>query len=90
MTKEGFMLSNIRKELGLKTRSPGIFHKFIAEKLIEKVDDTNIMRHREVRTLLYCHTIPIQMQERFLKELEGYGLIKILDKQNIEVLNNKK
>ena len=79
------MLSNIKKELGLKTRTPGVFHKFIAEKLIEKVDHTNVLRHKEVRTLLYCHAVPIQMQERFLKELEGYGLIKIIDKQNIEI-----
>ena len=82
------MLGNIKKELGIKTRTAGVFHKFIAEKLIEKVDDTNILRHKEVRTLLYCHAVPIQMQERFLKELEGYGLIKILDKQNVEVLKS--
>lgn len=83
------MLANIKKELGLKTRTPGVFHKFIVEKLKEKIDGTNILKHKEVRTLLYCHAVPIQMQERFLKELECYGLIKILDKQNIEVLDDK-
>ena len=83
------MLENIKRELGIKTRTPGVFHKFIAEKLKEKCDGTNILKHKEVRTLLYCHAVHLQMQERFLKELENCGLIKILDKQNIEVLQQK-
>ena len=83
------MLGELKKELGIKTRTPGVFHTFIAEKLSCKLNGTNIMTRKEARTILYCHSISLQMQERFLKEMENYGLIKIIDKQNIELLKSE-
>ncbi len=83
------MLGEIKKELGIKTRTPGIFHKFIAEKIKLKLNGNTTIKRKDIRTLLYCHAISIQMQERFLKEMENYGLIKIIDKQNIQILKTE-
>ena len=65
------------------------FHKLVAEKLKDKANEnfTNILRREEVHRLMFqsCR-IPISLHNDFLGEMEDLGLIKIKDKQNIEIL----
>ena len=80
------MLDKIKKELGVNIE-PGVFHKIIAEKLKEKMKNrhTLIIKRIEVKFILSRHTISRANHQKFLKEMEGFGLIKLKDKQNIEL-----
>lgn len=80
------MLERIKKELLLEAK-PGVFHKFIAAKLKETTGfNSNIIKRKDA-----CYSISRHMNkdcaDKFLKEMEGYGLVKIKDKQNIEILD---
>lgn len=65
-----------------------IFHKFIATKFEEKKEDefTSVIKRVEARKIMYINHIPINLHNKFLGEMENLGLIKLKDKQNIEVL----
>ena len=83
------MLKSLKKELGIKTRTPGAFHTFVALRLLEKRSDnnSNIMKRKEA-IIIMCNTcfIPKRIFESFLKEMECFGLVKIINKQNIEIM----
>lgn len=69
----------------------GVFHNFIALKFKGKCIDqySNIIKRAEARKLLYIHSIPLEMHDNFLKEMVAFKLIKIKNKQNIELLRYK-
>ncbi len=81
------MLSSIKEKL-LINREPGIFHSMIYEKLKNKssVSENNVLKRKDVKFLLGKHTIHKESQDRFLKEMQDFGLIKIKNKQNIELI----
>lgn len=81
------MLENIKKELNLASQKK-VFHTFIADKLKEKRDNshTNIIKRKDVKIILCAYNISKKLHQDFLKEMEDYKLIKIKDKQNIEVM----
>lgn len=65
----------------------GVYHCFIANKLKERTDHTtNVLKRKEIKQVLSIHSVPKVFHCKFLKEMEGYGLIKVKDKQNIEIL----
>ena len=65
-----------------------IFHKLIAVKFAEKKKSnfTNIIKRAEARKIMYLNHIPLDMHNDFLGEMEDLNLIKLKDKQNIEIL----
>ena len=65
-----------------------IFHKFIAAKFEEKTEGnfTNTIKRSEARKIMYINHIPLDLHTKFLGEMENLDLIKIKDKQNIEIL----
>lgn len=82
------MLNNIKEELGIKTRAPGIFHRFIAEKLkeIRENEHTNMIKRKDAIYIITRH-MSSDCVQKFLDEMEQHSLIKQKDKQNIEILN---
>lgn len=86
------MLEGIKEELDIKERTPSTFHSLIADKLREKNDNPNtdiIKRKLAKKIMCEMHTIPTRLFNDFLKEMENYDLIKITDKQNIEILKKE-
>lgn len=67
----------------------GVFHTFIAYKLKDRCKPySNILKRKEAKEILRIHNIPASIYEKFLKEMEEFKLIKIRDKQNIEIRMN--
>ena len=64
------------------------FHNFIAEKFKEKIEDDfgNIIKREVARKVLYINHVPLDLHNSFLGEMEELDLIKLKDKQNIEIL----
>jgi len=64
------------------------FHKLIVDKFKKKVEGecTNIIRREEAHKIMYYNRIPIYLHNDFLEELVDLDLIKLKDKQNIELL----
>lgn len=67
------------------------FHNLIVEKLLEKKKDkfSNIIKRIEARKILYCNHVPIRLHNNFFKEMVSLKLIRIKDKQNIEILKKR-
>ena len=87
------MFDNLTEDLNLNNRIP-IIHKYIHQKILERgskllrgipIDETKIERVC-MRSFLSRYMIPIEIQNTFLKEMEEYGLIKIKNKNVIEIL----
>jgi hypothetical protein len=69
----------------------GSFHRFIATKFLEKGDCfSRTIQRCTARKILYINHVPLRIHDRFLKEMETYKLIKIIDSTNIEILTKKK
>jgi len=80
------MLENLKEELRLKDKAT-IFHFYLFEKMAQKLEpNTNIMDRKIAKFILCRHTIPNQHHQVFLREMESCGLIKLTDKQNIELI----
>ena len=80
------MMENFKEELGIKAK-PTVFHLFIFEKLIQKLEfNSKKMERNLARFVLSKHTVPKQHHHTFLKEMEECGLIRCIDKSNIEVV----
>jgi len=62
-----------------------IFHRYINHKIKTVNLNSNIVKLRKVRKILYQHRIPLALQTKFLAEMEELGFIKTKDKQNIIV-----
>lgn len=78
-------------ELETKVKEKGnvsCFHTFIAEKLKAKAEEehTNILSRDKVKYVLRTHTIRKEYRQRFIKEMEDYGLIRVKNKRNIEII----
>lgn len=67
------------------------YHNHILNKFVEKKEDqyNNIIKREAARKIMYFSHIPLYMHSTFLGEMEHLGLIKIKDKQNIEILKNE-
>lgn len=85
------MLTNIKEELGIVLQ-PTTFHLFIygklknkESKILNKYRD-NIIKRKDVLDFFRIQNIPKKCQSRFLKELQGYGLVKIVNKNSIEIV----
>ena len=63
-----------------------VYHNYIAFKLKEKFKFQTNIKRKQVREFLYPYAIPKPLRNTFIKEMEQFGLIKIKDKQNIELL----
>ena len=78
-------MENFKEELNIKEK-PTIFHLFIFEKLLQKLEFNSRKMDRELaRSVMSKHTIPKHHHCTFLKEMEGCGLVRCLDKRNIEL-----
>jgi len=68
-----------------------IFHIFIAAKFTEKKENgfTNIIKREAARKVMYINHIPLHLHTDFLAEMIKLKLIKIKDKQNIEILKDR-
>ena len=75
----------------MKYENTGVFHYFIYVKLKEKIDNpgSNMIKRSEVKKVLYNNHIPIVLHQKFLREMEGFGLVKLKNKQNIRILKNR-
>lgn len=64
------------------------FHKFIAVKFTEKKENclANIIKRDTARKVMYINHIPLHLHTDFLREMKKLKLIKLKDKQNIEIL----
>ena len=69
-------------------KKSGVFHYFILIKFKEKRDSPvgDIIKRAKAKEVLYNSHIPIRMHQEFLKEMVGFRLIRIKDKQNIKLL----
>ena len=83
------MLEKLKEELELNIELTGEFHKFIAEKFKVKALEynSNILRRKKAFEVFRVNGIPKRCKFSFLKDMETLGLIKLKDKQNIELLN---
>ncbi len=88
------MLDGLTENLDLNNRVTSI-HKYIHGKIIARDckmlkdfprEETKIHKDK-IEKFLFIHMIPKSIHQIFLKEMESYGLIKILDKRTIEILN---
>lgn len=81
------MLDNLKQELGLLGRNKDVFHSLMHTKLKSQLCsiNNNIARREDVLYSLSRH-MKKECAEDFLKEMEGYGLIRFKNKQNIEIL----
>lgn len=87
------MLGNINRNLNLDNHIP-VIHKYIHKKILSKDSkllkdlpkDEMIIARACIKKFLSRYMIPLEIQTSFLKEMESYGLLKILDKQTIEML----
>lgn len=65
----------------------GVFHTLIADKLKVKYGLYNRVVKRKCARLLLCnYGVPLHLHQRFLEEMEEMELIKLKDKQNVELL----
>ena len=85
------MLENLKDKLNLNSKQQGIFHNLIYEKFKEKSSNSinSIIKRNEVRIILYNSHVPIKFHQDFLKEMQDFGLIKLKNKQNIEILKKE-
>jgi len=66
----------------------GIFHLYLTLKFKEKlglINDSTI-KLEEANKVLWFHGIPKRLTHQFLKEMEQFKLIKLINKQNIQIL----
>ena len=70
------------------TKESGVFHYFIFEKIKERNENpfSNIIKRVQVKEILYNYHIPIKLHQRFLREMERFGFMKLKDKKNIRLL----
>lgn len=81
------MLEKLKVELELENKLTGEFHKFIAQQFKERNDNTsNILERKKALRIFHIYNIPKKCRSSFLKDMESLGLIKLKDKQNIELL----
>jgi len=79
------MLGNIKEDL-IEDLKPTSIHDFIICKVIERKEEHDInIKRKELVKILIIYNIPKTIHDLFIKELEMYNLIKIVDKQNIEI-----
>lgn len=66
----------------------GVFHLFIFEKIKEKNPNllNKVIRRDEALKVLWHYNIPKVCRHKFLEEMQHFGLIRLKDKQNIELL----
>jgi len=65
----------------------GIFHKYIHIKLqqrLKNLDDT--MERKKVIRVLGNYNIPNELSDKFLKEMQGFGLLKQINQKKIQIL----
>jgi hypothetical protein len=69
----------------------GVFHTFIAVKLKEKFNNefSNIIKRSEIKKLLCLYHVPIDLHQKFLEEMQQFKLVKLKNKQNIELCIDK-
>lgn len=81
------MLDNIKEKLIINSE-PGTFHNYIYEKLKanQLISSENIIKRKEIVVILYRQNIPKNCHNKFLKEMQKYGLIKLKNRRNIEIL----
>ncbi len=87
------MLGGLSERLDIKNRIPAV-HRYIHNKLLNR--DSRVFKdipaqelklpQEKVKTFLYDNMVPKQIHDPFLKEMENYGLIKILNHKCIEIL----
>ena len=66
----------------------GVYHSFLVDKIKEKkssIEESNIIKREEMRKFLCSYNVPRVIHSKFIKELEESGLVRVIDKQNIEV-----
>lgn len=74
----------------IKTFHELVYSKFV-EKLESKSNDSKILTRNEIKHILgSVHKLPKPFQYSFMKEMEHLNLIKVIDKQNIEILDQQK
>ena len=83
------MLGKIEEGSELNNQITGEFYKFIAEKFKIKAAEynSNILRREKAFEVFRVNGIPKRCKFSFLKDMESLGLIKLKDKQNIELLD---
>ncbi len=69
-------------------KKPGVFHEFIGTKIVAKNHalKNKIIKRAEIKRIFNAYNIPNVLHQRFLKEMELSGILRIKDKQNIELL----
>ncbi len=76
-------------------KEAGAFHKYVCKKICEKrnnnLDTSNklIIKRKDFKRMLGWFNIPYYIQSKVINEMEGMGLIKIKDKQNIILVRKK-
>jgi len=84
------MLENLKEELNLKA-IPSIVHLYVFEKMCcKKSPYETTISYSKAREVMGVQRIPSVHQNKFLKEMQSQGLIKISDKRNIELIEDIK
>lgn len=87
------MMDNLIHNINLDNRIP-VIHQYIYRKIINReskklvnipLAESRISRE-DISQFLYDCMIPKQIQDDFLKEMEGYGLIKLSSRRTIEII----
>ena len=84
------MLENLKEELNLIT-TPSIVHLYVFEKMCcRKSQYENSISYFKAKEVMGIQRIPSVHQYNFLEEMQAAGLIKILDKRNIQLVEGIK
>lgn len=73
----------------------GAYHSYLCKKIVEKrkdnlnISDKLIIKRNDFKRMLGWFNIPSYIQTKMIDEMEGMGLIKIKDKQNIILVKKK-
>lgn len=75
----------------MSDKAKGVYHLYILSKFYKRCIDnkSQVLPRNECVSILYTHNIPKILHTSFLKEMQDYNMITIMNRIKIRVKKNK-